>query len=226
MNKHLFAGLVVVASPLLLAGCGSHSASGSSSSHSSASSHASSAKLFAAGKHSGSRATSSTSKTSSNSSSTSSTSSSSTTNANPAMAPTQKPADGKTLALKVYYTYYHQQGRTDFDFGDLVIDDVSGMDITNGASKAVTETFPANTYQIGAPNYATLTYQVIDDNTVRVFDVPDDFTDSRWQSDPSWAKQTAHSYLTHPHTMRVETPSNDILDEMRAEIFGPQSSNY
>ena len=222
MNKHLFTGLVVVASPLLLAGCGSHSASGSSS-HSSTSSHASTAKLFASGKQSGSQATS---KTSNSSSSASSTSSSSTTNANPAMAPTKKPADYKTMALKVYYTYYHQRGMTDFDFGDLVIDDVSGMDITNGASKAVTETFPANTYQIGDPNYATLTYQVIDDNTVRLFDVPDEFSDSRWQSDPSWAKQTAHSYLTHPHSMQVETPSNDILDKMRAVIFGPQSSDY
>ena len=80
-----------------------------------------------------------------------------------------------------------------------------------------TDVFPAHTYTVsGTPLAAgTVTYQVIDENTVRVFAVPSHFQDQRWGTDHAWAQAQADAYMHHPTIMKVRTPSTQLLDLMK-----------
>lgn len=219
MKKQVLTALVVAASPLLLAGCGSQSSQSASTSSSSTSD---SGKLF---KSSKSSKTSSTKKASDSSSPSTSSSASSTSSATKS-ASTQAPTDANRLGLRVYYTMLKENGWSDdriqeeldnHTLSDISVSEVSGDNVASNYSPAVTRTFPANTYSVLATPLADggVTYQVIDDNTVRVFNVPLHFQDERWANDGAWAKKEANSYMDHPRTMQVQTPSDDLLNQMQ-----------
>ena len=243
--KKIIPALVDLASTLLFAGCGSHSSSASSSSSSSQTSAKS--KLFASDKQTSSKKQSSTTgsqasqgkasgSTSSTSSSTSSKASESDLETTLKSATTQAPSDATQLGLTAYYTHLLKNGWTadqisaDLDSGDITnisITDVSGQNVTSDYGKGVTTTFPANTYQVFATPLADgmITYQVINDNTIRVFDVPSHFQDDRWASDAAWAKQTAADYMGHPQTVRVQTPSSDLMGQLQEALYTGDSDD-
>lgn len=150
--------------------------------------------------------------------------SSATTNSQSA-ATSQAPQDAAMLGYRVFYTYLLQNGSPadiqtaleQHQLANIDVTDVSGKNVTSNYGKGVTDVFPAHTYTVsGTPLAAgTVTYQVIDENTVRVFAVPSHFQDQRWGTDHAWAQAQADAYMHHPTIMKVQTPSAQLLDLMK-----------
>lgn len=140
-------------------------------------------------------------------------------------ATSQAPQDATTLGYRVFYTYLLQNGSPadiqtaleQHQLANIDVTDVSGKNVTSNYGKGVTDVFPAHTYTVsGTPLAAgTVTYQVIDENTVRVFAVPSHFQDQRWGTDRAWAQAQADAYMHHPTIMKVQTPSAQLLDLMK-----------
>ena len=140
-------------------------------------------------------------------------------------ATSQAPQDATTLGYRVFYTYLLQNGSPadiqtaleQHQLANIDVTDVSGKNVTINYGKGVTDVFPAHTYTVsGTPLAAgTVTYQVIDENTVRVFAVPSHFQDQRWGTDHAWAQAQADAYMHHPTIMKVQTPSAQLLDLMK-----------
>lgn len=140
-------------------------------------------------------------------------------------ATSQAPQDATTLGYRVFYTYLLQNGSPadiqtaleQHQLANIDVTDVSGKNVTSNYGKGVTDVFPAHTYTVsGTPLAAgTVTYQVIDENTVRVFAVPSHFQDQRWGTDHAWAQAQADAYMHHPTIMKVQTPSAQLLDLMK-----------
>lgn len=140
-------------------------------------------------------------------------------------ATSQAPQDATTLGYRVFYTYLLQNGSPadiqtaleQHQLANIDVTDVSGKNVTSNYGKGVTDVFPAHTYTVsGTPLAAgTVTYQVIDENTVRVFAVPSHFQDQRWGTDHTWAQAQADAYMHHPTIMKVQTPSAQLLDLMK-----------
>lgn len=124
-------------------------------------------------------------------------------------ATSQAPQDATTLGYRVFYTYLLQNGSP--------ADIQTALEQHQLANIDVTDVFPAHTYTVsGTPLAAgTVTYQVIDENTVRVFAVPSHFQDQRWGTDHAWAQAQADAYMHHPTIMKVRTPSAQLLDLMK-----------
>ena len=140
-------------------------------------------------------------------------------------ATSQAPQDATTLGYRVFYTYLLQNGSLadiqtaleQHQLANIDVTDVSGKNVTSNYGKGVTDVFPAHTYTVsGTPLAAgTVTYQVSDENTVRVFAVPSHFQDQRWGTDRAWAQAQADAYMHHPTIMKVQTPSAQLLDLMK-----------
>ena len=140
-------------------------------------------------------------------------------------ATSQAPQDATTLGYRVFYTYLLQNGSPadiqtaleQHQLANIDVTDVSGKNVTSNYGKGVTGVFPAHTYTVsGTPLAAgTVTYQVIDENTVRVFAVPSHFQDQHWGTDHAWAQAQADAYMHHPTIMKVQTPSAQLLDLMK-----------
>lgn len=211
--KKIGLSLAVLGLSVGLAACGNSNQSQSSQSESATNTTASQASSKAS--HSSRQATSTASAPAT---------SSATPNSQSA-ATSQAPQDATTLGYRVFYTYLLQNGSPadiqtaleQHQLANIDVTDVSGKNVTSNYGKGVTDVFPAHTYTVsGTPLAAgTVTYQVIDENTVRVFAVPSHFQDQRWGTDHAWAQAQADAYMHHPTIMKVQTPSAQLLDLMK-----------
>ncbi len=111
-------------------------------------------------------------------------------------------------AVQAFYTFLRQHEEGDDIYNSfkqdeiqlLFFHDVSGKNVASDVNKAVTRTFPKNTYEVRAQPHAEgqVHFQRISDDTIRVFNVPDAFQDDRWTKNSAWAVAQANNYMDHP----------------------------
>lgn len=128
--------------------------------------------------------------------------------------------------MAVFYTMRVKYGDSDAtltsafqnkEIADLSVQNISGQNVAYNYNKSITTVFPENTYLVaGTPTAAgDVTFQLTNDHTIRVYNVPSHFQDTRWLTDNSWAKSQVDGYMDNPETWELQTPNNDLLNLMK-----------
>ena len=133
----------------------------------------------------------------------------------------QKPQDPTTLGYRVFYTMSVLNGKSPDEIKqefeshqimDLEVDEVSGQEVL--PSSKADAVYPANTYQVGASpsTMGGYAYQVIDNNTVRVFPIPSHFQANEWYTDSAWAKSHMDQIVSNAKAIELQTPDQATLN--------------
>ncbi len=131
-------------------------------------------------------------------------------------------------AVQAFYTFLRQHEEGDDIYNSfkqdeiqlLFFHDVSGKNVASDVNKAVTRTFPKNTYEVRAQPHAEgqVHFQRISDDTIRVFNVPDAFQDDRWTKNSAWAVEQANNYMDHPKVMKLSPADSTMLNLMKSKL--------
>ncbi|WP_274606489.1 DUF4767 domain-containing protein [Lactobacillus delbrueckii] len=131
-------------------------------------------------------------------------------------------------AVQAFYTFLRQHEGGDDIYNSfkqdeiqlLFFHDVSGKNVASDVNKAVTRTFPKNTYEVKAQPHAEgqVHFQRISDDTIRVFNVPDAFQDDRWTKNSAWAVAQANNYMDHPKVMKLSPADSTMLNLMKSKL--------
>ncbi|MCD5486676.1 DUF4767 domain-containing protein [Lactobacillus delbrueckii] len=131
-------------------------------------------------------------------------------------------------AVQAFYTFLRQHEEGDDIYNSfkqdeiqlLFFHDVSGKNVASDVNKAVTRTFPKNTYEVRAQPHAEgqVHFQRISDDTIRVFNVPDAFQDDRLTKNSAWAVAQANNYMDHPKVMKLSPADSTMLNLMKSKL--------
>lgn len=208
MLKRLSIATICLVGALTLAGCSSSNANEKDSSSSKVTS------LKKVTKHS--KSSQSSQKTSKQDSS-NDTDASSTTASIPA---------SEDQGMSVLYTMYRREGYSDDSITEslqnkqlsgIKLDEISGKNAAYDYNKSVTRVFPENTYLVFSSMSAagSVTFQLVNNHTAKVYAVPSHFQDERWLTDDNWAQNEVNTYMNNPQTWELQTPSADLLNLMK-----------
>lgn len=129
----------------------------------------------------------------------------------------------KEQALAAYYTIVKHQYSTEeltnwLEENDiakkLFVTDVSRQNVMGGYNQEITTVFPKNTYTISASPLArgSVTFQLINDDQIRVFEVPSHF---QWDvNDTEFSFKIVKGYMTHPEIVTLDHPDEELLNLM------------
>lgn len=129
----------------------------------------------------------------------------------------------KGQALAAYYTIVSRQYSTEeltnwLEEDDiakkLFVTDVSGQNVMGGYNQEITTVFPKNTYTISASPLArgSVTFQLINADQIRVFEVPSHF---QWDvNDTEFSFKNVKGYMTHPQIVTLDHPDEELLNLM------------
>ena len=132
------------------------------------------------------------------------------------LTPTQQP----TTAQLVSQFLIIKQCKPSIPSLDNMKKAVSGKNVASDVNKAVTRTFPKNTYEVRAQPHAEgqVHFQRISDDTIRVFNVPDAFQDDRWTKNSAWAVAQANNYMDHPKVIKLSPADFTMLNLMKSKL--------
>lgn len=129
----------------------------------------------------------------------------------------------KEQALAAYYTVVGRQYSTeeltawlkeDDIAKKLFVADVSGQNVMGGYNQEITTVFPKNTYTIYASPLArgTVTFQLINADQIRFFEVPSHF---QWDvNDTEFSFKNVKRYMTSPRVITLDHPDEELLNLM------------